>query len=253
MKRVLTLIGVLAAANLLGIAAAIAWLAATQRLTAERIEAVREILHEPAPVERARLEAEARAAEREAARQEASEEADPLASVELPDAPPLPADRLVAMRRELMRAEEFRTQRLERENAVLAQTTRQIFRQLDQERKAFEAEKAAFERRREAIADLQGDRQFQAALSVLNSVKPGEAKAMLSEIIQGRAGSLSVADDPGMTGLDRAVAYLDQLDEMIRGRVMAEFVKDSPTVAADLLERLRTFGLAAEPSGDPQP
>ncbi|VAX41200.1 hypothetical protein MNBD_PLANCTO03-413 [hydrothermal vent metagenome] len=243
MKRILTAFSVLAIINLLGIVGAVGWLAATQRLSTERIEAVREILHEPVPVELARLEAEQKAAEAEAGPIE-----EPL-----PETPPLGADELVSLQQEEARAEEFRVQRRERENASLAMTTTLELRRLDKEREEFEAERDRFERQQANIAALRGDQQFQAALSVLVAVKPADAKAMLQEIIDGRAGAIGVGDAPGMSGQDRAVAYLDSMDERIRGKVMAEFVKDSPTLAADLLERLRTFGLLADASGETMP
>lgn len=241
MKRMLTVLSVLAIVNLLGIAGAIGWLVATQRLTTDRVEAVRQLIREPAPVEQARLEAEQKAAQ--------ESEAEAEAQRPLPDAPPIRADQMVSLRRDWEEATEFRSQRLDRENDVLAQTTAQVFRKLDKERAAFEAERERFQRQQQAIAALRGDEQFQAALSVLSAVKPAEAKTMLQEIIEERAGAVGVIDHPAMTGLDRAVAYLDELDDLVRGKIMAEFVEDSPTVAAELLERIRTFGMMADASG----
>lgn len=248
MRRLLTAFSVLAIINLLGIVGAAGWLVATQRLNKERLDAVREILHQTIPEEEAAKEAEAKAAQ-EANALDAEQRNDPIGldtSEPLPSNPPVPAEQLVAMQRDDAQANEFRAQRAEREGSVLSQTTTQVFRQLDRERKEFEAERDRFERRKAGIAAMQGDEQFQAALSVLTSVKPADAQAMLQEIIEGRAGSLSVDDPTDLSGMDRAVAYLDEIDEMIRGKIMAEFVKESPTVAAELLERLRTFGLMAE-------
>ncbi|MFG0259849.1 MAG: hypothetical protein ACF8LK_05795 [Phycisphaerales bacterium JB041] len=254
MKRILTALSVLAIINLLGIAGAVGWLLATQRLSKERLDAVREILHQTIPQEQAAKDAAAAAAEAEA--EAAGEGTDPVGidrSEPLPPNPPVPAERLVAIQRDGAQADEFRAQRAEREGSVLSQTTTQVFRQLDRERKEFEAERDRFERRKAGIAAMQGDEQFQAALSVLTSVKPADAQAMLQEIIEGRAGSLSVDDPADLTGMDRAVAYLDEIEEMVRGKIMAEFVKESPTVAAELLERLRTFGLMAEATGPETP
>lgn len=243
MKRLLTAISALAIINLLGILGAVGWLAATQRLSAARIEAVREMLHEPVPVEAARLAAEQKASEAESEAEETP----------LPDTPPLGAEQLVSLQREQDRAAEFRGQRLVRESTSLALTTTLEVQRLDKERKAFEAERERFERRQGDIAALHGDVQFQAALSVLSAVKPDAAKAMLQEIIDERAGAIGMGDAPGLSGLDRAVAYLDEMDEMVRGKVMAAFVSDSPTLAAELLERLRTFGLMADASGGSPP
>lgn len=243
MKRLLTAFAALAIINLLGIAGAVGWLAATKRLSPERVEAIKQILHEPVPVEQARLAAEQAKAEAEAG----------PAEEPLPGGPPVASGELVSMQLEQAKADEFRIQRLAREESTLGQTIVQETRKLDDARREFAEEKGAFETKRAQIAALKGDEQFQAALSVLTQVKPDKAMSMLQEIIDGRAGAVGVGDAGGMTGKDRAVAYLDELDEMVRGKIMSEFVKDSPTLAADLLERLRTFGMMADASGGTGP
>ena len=239
MKRLVTAFAALAVVNLLGILGAVGWLAATQRLSGARVDAIRAILHEPVPVEAARLEAEQQAAVAE----------QPVVEEPLPETPPLGAEQLVSMRQEIGQAAEFRLQKMDRESATLSLTTKIELQRLDDQRAKFVRERDAFNAMRDQIAAVKGDEQFQAALSVLTTVKPDKAKAMLQEIIEGRAGEVGLADTAGMTGLDRAVAYLDEMDEMVRGKVMAEFVDDSPTLAAELLERLRTFGLMADASG----
>lgn len=243
MKRLVTAFAALAVVNLLGILGAVGWLAATQRLNGARVEAIRAILHEPVPVEAARLEAEQKAAEAE----------QPVVEEALPETPPLGAEQLVSMQQEMGQAAEFRLQKMDRESAALSLTTKIELQRLEDQRVRFAKERDAFNAMCDQIAAVKGDEQFQAALSVLTTVKPDKAKAMLQEIIDGRAGEVGLADSAGMTGLDRAVAYLDEMDEMVRGKVMAEFVDDSPTLAAELLERLRTFGLMADASGGTGP
>ena len=44
-----------------------------------------------------------------------------------------------------------------------------------------------------------------------------------------------------------------RMDEGKRSKVMAEFAKESPTVAAGLLERLRTRGVAMSPDAGSEP
>ncbi|HZW09560.1 MAG TPA: hypothetical protein VFF69_06635, partial [Phycisphaerales bacterium] len=234
---------VLAIANLLGILGAAGWLVATERVDRERVEAIRKILHEPAPIERARLESEAAAA---AEQQE--EQPEPL-----PPTPPVPSEQIIDLRQDLERADEFLAQRMQRESQDLARTMALERERLEREQAEFERERAEFERMREQIAATEGDAQFKAALSVLKQVKPAEAKAILQEIIDGVAGALGAPEQPGASGMDRAVAYLDALGSMERGEVMAQFVKDSPAMAAELLERLRTFGLVADASGEQGP
>lgn len=250
MKRLMTAFSVLAIINLLGILGAAGWLVATKRLNKDRLDAVREILHEPISADDTSDGEDA-----EAQPKLETEDGIPVDGTAdpLPDNPPLPAEQLVSLQQEFDQAAEFRAQRFEREGTVLTQTSTLVFRQLDRERKEFEDERDRFEQRQAGIAAMRGNEQFQAALSVLSAVKPADAQSMLQEIIDGRAGALSVDDPADLSGMDRAVAYLDELDERIRGKVMAEFVKESPTVAADLLERLRTYGLMAEATGPQTP
>ncbi len=247
MRRLFSVLSVLAIAHLLGLLGVVAWLAATERLNGERIESIREILHRPIPQE-------------EAARRKASQEQQtgpPPQGVEAepppPRTPPLPAEHLVGLRLELRQSDEFRAQRMAREAHDLARTLLLERRRLDQERAAFEAERAAFERKLGEIAALEGDEQFKAALSVLRQVKPAEAKQMLQQIIDGAGAPSPAGEAPELSGIERAVAYLDALGSMERGEIMSQFVKDSPELAAELLERLRTFGLMADASGEQGP
>lgn len=247
MRRLFSVLSVLAIAHLLGLLGVVAWLAATERLNGERIESIREILHRPIPQE-------------EAARRKASQEQQtgpPAQGVEAepppPRTPPLPAEHLVGLRLELRQSDEFRAQRMAREAHDLARTLLLERRRLDQERAAFEAERAAFERKLGEIAALEGDEQFKAALSVLRQVKPAEAKQMLQQIIDGAGAPSPAGEAPELSGIERAVAYLDALGSMERGEIMSQFVKDSPELAAELLERLRTFGLMADASGEQGP
>lgn len=247
MRRLFSVLSVLAIAHLLGLLGVVAWLAATERLNGERIESIREILHRPIPQE-------------EAARRKASQEQQtgpPPQGVEAepppPRTPPLPAEHLVGLRLELRQSDEFRAQRMAREAHDLARTLLLERRRLDQERAAFEAERAAFERKLGEIAAIEGDEQFKAALSVLRQVKPAEAKQMLQQIIDGAGAPSPAGEAPELSGIERAVAYLDALGSMERGEIMSQFVKDSPELAAELLERLRTFGLMADASGEQGP
>lgn len=240
MKRLCTVVGMLATAHLLGVLAFAGWLFGTDRLSEARIEAVRLLLREPVPVEAARLEAERAAAEAEAAKQPAP----------LPPTPPLPSDQLVSVLHTGLRAEEFRNQRLERETEDLVRTLSLERARLDRDRKEFEEERRSFLEMRKDLEEMEGEEQFQDAVAVLKEIKPASAKVMLQELIEGGANILSGSDGDGMT---RAVAYLDALMPDIRAPVMEQFAKDEPQLAATLLERLRTFGLVAEDPGATPP
>lgn len=244
MKRIFTAFSVLAIINLLGIGGALGWLVSTQRLDRARLDAVRAVLHDPIPVEQARIEKEQKEAEAAAAAQPAP----------LPPTPPVPSEQLVAMQEEAAQAEEFRGQRLERDNRDLVKTTTLEFQRLDKERRAFERERDDFNAMRARLAAVEGEQQFKTAVSILaEGVKPAEAMAMLRQIIDGQAGAFGAGDTPGVSGIDRAAAYLNAMDGIARGEVMSQFAKASPQLAAELLERIRTFGLLADASGNAGP
>jgi hypothetical protein len=87
--------------------------------------------------------------------------------------------------------------------------------------------------------ELASDQQFKKSLSVLEAMKPGQARIALREVMAG-------PDGKGM-----AVAYLNAMDEGVRAKVVQEFLKEEPKVAADLLEALRTSGVPPAPPGAP--
>jgi hypothetical protein len=78
--------------------------------------------------------------------------------------------------------------------------------------------------------ETDGNKQFLVALATLEGQKPKDAKQVLKALLDVRE-------------TDQVVAYLAKMEEGKRSKVIAEFVKDSPAMAADLLERLRTRGV----------
>ncbi len=243
MKRLFVVLSVLAVAHMLGLVGVIGWLVGTKRLDMARVEKVRQMLVEPIPEEQARLEAEQKAAEEALANQP-----EPL-----PDNDPVPAEVLVSQQGQLDEAAQLRKDRMAREAKDLVATISLERSRLDQQRQAFLQEKSSFEQMRRQIAAVEGEAQFQHAVDVLTGVKPASAKAMLKAIIEGKAGSLGADGESGVTGMDRAVAYLNKIDGMKLSNIMEQFTKDSPELAAQLLERLRTYGMMASASGDNVP
>jgi hypothetical protein len=102
--------------------------------------------------------------------------------------------------------------------------------QIERREKALDADKKALAAERRKIVETDGDKQFQAALATLEGQKPKDAKQMLRALLEQRQ-------------TDQVVAYMAKMEEGKRTKVMAEFVKDDPALAADLLERLRLRGV----------
>ena len=243
MKRLFLGLTVLAVANLLGLLGAVGWLVATKRIDRKRVEAVRQLLTEPIPDEMARLEKEKKAAEAASAAQP-----EPL-----PETPPVSSEQLVNQQNKVEDAAQFRKDRMKRETQALVQTITLERTRLDKKRKALEKDQASFEKMRAQITAVEGEAQFEQAISVRTGVKPASAKAILQAIIDGKAGSLGETGESGVEGMDRAVAYLNKIDGMKLSAIIEQFAKDSPELAAQLLERLRTYGLVASASGESNP
>jgi hypothetical protein len=51
--------------------------------------------------------------------------------------------------------------------------------------------------------------------------------------------------------MKRVTEYLNAMDERARGKIMAEFTKDDPALAAELLDALRRHGQFARADGAP--
>ncbi len=228
MKTLLTAIAVLAVANLLAILGFAGWLVGTQRMDRERLGKFREILTETIPAQKAR-EAE------EKAKVEATRKAEEQAKKDA--RPPLTASEQLSARVEATEIDRQRAERLRREIGDLQKSLMDREAQLSKERQELQRDKAAFEKMREEIAATESGEQFKKTLATLEGLKADQAKKTLMEIISG---------DPAK-GTDRVVSYLNSMEDRARTKVMAEFIKGDPKLAADLLERLRARGTEVTP------
>jgi hypothetical protein len=247
MKKVWTALCVVSLANLLAMAAFAGWLVRSDRLDMDRLRRARVMLTKTVTQEKSEEEsAAAKAAEDEKAAQAAKVAA----------RPPLTAAERLSARVEATELDNQRAERLKRE--VL-----DMQRQLNEERDKFEKEKAQLAADRKAFDDMVAastasttDAQFQKTLSVLESLKPAQALAMLKEMMADPAAPADGSDGAqnpvaGGTGavtaqsgknMQRAVGYLDAMEEKHRAAIMKEVAKTDPRLAADLLERIRKQG-----------
>lgn len=230
MKTLWTVISVMAVAHLLALLGVAGWLWSSGRIDGATLERVRQVLREP-PEDR-----DARRAERTQGVAEAS----------LP--PPASSADAIAIRLQQDETQRLRLERMRTEARIVAAMVARELQTLDRRRAELDAERAAFESMRERVVALNGDEQFRKALSVLAGLKPADAKTALVELMGGGAGAAAPIKGWG-DGKSQAVAYLDAMPARTRSKVMAEFVADDPALAADLLERLRTYGIIAQASG----
>ncbi len=223
MKRIWTMLSVLAVANVLALGGFVGWLVQSDRLNKERVQRVREMLALTISAEKAAMDAET--LKQEAAKTEAAA-AEKLAQ------PPVPASQVIAASIQQQDADVQTTLRKQRELEDLRSSLLRLQSNLEDREKALAQRETNFEDTKKRYARIEGAEQFKTALTTLEGQKAKDARSVLQAL-------LSI----GQT--EQVVAYLARMDESKRSKVMAEFVKDSPTVAADLLERLRTRGAEA--------
>lgn len=236
MKSVWMMLSTLAVANLLALLGFVGFLQATDRLDPARVERVRRILTETRSEEAARL-----------ATEQADAEAERLAGEEAAKAaiPPRTAAQKLDERSQAEEADRQRHERVRREVDDLRRSLQRERAAVDEARARLSADQAEFDAMRTKIAAVEGDAQFRKALGVYEAIKPAEAKAALQEVLMPGGGVVSP------DGLDQVIAYLNAMQERVRTKIVQEFVKDDPKVAADLLEHLRTRGLEARGPEDP--
>jgi hypothetical protein len=229
-RTIWTTLSVLAVANLLALALFAGWLVLADRLDLDRVAEIRGVLSETTSEKRAREEAE------EQARLEEEEQAERLAAQDPGIGEPVTAAQLVNLKLEFSELDEQRLTRLRREFEDLRRTLEAERRQVDQQRQRLQDEIERFEQTRRQIAELEGSEQFRKALATYRTLRPAEAKAMMRHLL-GPPGRLDEA------GAMQVVSYLNAMDERERARIISEFQKEDPALAAELLERLRTHGI----------
>jgi flagellar motility protein MotE (MotC chaperone) len=218
------MIVIIAVANVLAAVCVLGWLAATHRLSAERVHALRSLFADPVHVEEARKKAEQEQAEEEA---RLERERAMIGTI------PITADMRLSILRENQEVARQQTERLQRETSDLMETLRRERAALDAMVAEFKKKEAAFESMRSLIAERETSDQFRSTLKVLEGMKPRESSDVLNALIESGK-------------IEQAVAYIDAMSPRNASRVLAEFRAQDPRLAADLLERLRQFGIVAQ-------
>jgi len=217
-RVVVVALGILAAANLVALAAALVWLLGTDRMDAERFGRLKTLVLTPIAVEQATLD-----------QVESERRAETAATIERarPSMPPrTAAERSEAIDRAIDQSEIRRR--------LIEEQARLLGRSLEERLEALREQTAAFERRdaerRAAIADDEAIRssvQFRKTLALLDGAPPRQAKEWLLELL--RSGRR-----------DEAVRYLDAMSRYAASRVMRELKSaEEASLAADLLESIR--------------
>lgn len=241
MKTVWNAIVVVAIANLLALGAFAGWLVSSDRLDMGRVRELRKMLSVTVTEQKA---IEAAAAAKADADKKAAEEAAKAGK------PPLTAAEKLAARVDATQLDQDRAARLRKEVESLQLRLTGDADKLAQERAKLESEKKAFAQAVAAHNVKNNDEQFQKSLGVLVALKPAAAKSMLMQMMNAAPPDPSAAKGASESRDDarmgEVVAYLNAMEERPRSKIMTEFAKDDPKLAATLLERLRASGRLAQ-------
>jgi len=211
----------IAIANTLGFLIFASFLAATDRLSEDRLVALREIFSDTVTAQRI--------ADERADREREQEEADAEEEAKV-GTPPITARARSQYMEEIARSAEQRAIRTSREARDRQETLFEWQRDLEKREAAFQEELEAFEERRREIAEREGSEQFAKALKVYESMPPDQAAEVFRELVRdGRD--------------DEVVSFLNAMKPRIAAEVTGEILGEDAGMAAMLLERLREHGV----------
>ena len=249
MRNLWTIVSVLAIANLFALGSFVGWLGASGRLDRERLQDLKQLLAESPQEREARLASEV--AQEEQRQQEITKLEEQVQTLMTS---PMTAEELVRLQQEAAMAADQRMTRAMRELEDLRGLLARERAEADRLGEAIELQRAAFEARIAERDNLLGQGQFRTAVDTLQGQRPPDAKNMLMEMWEGR----TPPPEGDLDGQAVVVEYLRAMEGRQRNKILAEFAKDDPTLAAVLLERLRTDGVtpevadAATGTGQPQ-
>jgi hypothetical protein len=235
-RRLWNMLSVVAIANLLALAGFVGWLRVSDRLDLARVREVRKVVGETLSEQRAR----------EAAVKAEQETAEAAAAEALKaDTEPIQSVDLLRIKLEAGEADQERLNRWRREVEDLKASLQRDLDRLDEARRALQEEQAAFDARKQRIAESEGSEMFKKTLATYEGLKPAAAMSMLMQLLRPGGGTGSLDND----GADQAVAYLNAMEDRTRTKIITEFQKQDPALAAELLERLRTRATLASGPG----
>jgi len=233
MRKMLIILNIGAIVNLLALGGLVGWLVTSGRLDQDRARAIRKMLSETIAQQQMREEKE-------------QAEADASDAQTAPPDMALSASEIVSMRLDRIDADRERKRLLEQQASDLSSALSQREKTLASEKTAFEKARAEYEKDLDRIRTTDGDRQFRKAVKVIEGLKPKESAKLITSLIETDVDDADGSATQTATGVQRAVSYLNAMQERARLKLMSELTKTKPALAADLLERLRTRGVPAD-------
>jgi hypothetical protein len=278
MKTLWNILAAMALVNLVAIGAGVLWLKNSDRLDKERVLALHAMFKPTITSQKAEADAEVKAA----AEKEKAAAAEAKASLA-----PLTASEQLTARIEATELDRQRVSNLRSQIDALQRALADAQAEVANQRSQVESQREDLARAKAEAAQNGGQEQFEKTLNLITALKPAEARSVLTEILYGagpeagrapvavpkfRAVDSDVQANPGETqsvaeapqpgvgvgeratpGKAQVLAYLDAMEERPRTKIMQEFMKTSPKLAADLLESLRVRGQIAATTGTSAP
>ncbi|MCK4871290.1 MAG: hypothetical protein KAS72_01050 [Phycisphaerales bacterium] len=222
LKPLVTIISVMAVINLLAMLLSVGWLWQSDRLNADRIDVIRELFAETTTAEQQRLDEEQAEADATQARTEAEAIANRL---------PMTAEAQLAHMQVASELDQLNIQHMKGDAEVLQRALDNKLRELEREREALSEKVQAFEEMVTRTREIQESEQFEKTLAIYQGLEPKEVKSIWKTMI-------------GRGEIDVVVSFLNAMQTRKATAVISEIQKDDPTLAEQLLERLRTHGFA---------
>ncbi len=221
MRSALLAIAVLAVLHILAAAGLVGWLAATGRLSSERLTEVKQTFGPTVAEEQEREQQAAALAEQ--TRREAERQA------QLTGGTASTAEKLEAEQRR----NELILRQLERTRQEIQSLTTNLHlarRHMEEQREQLLASREELEQRLEAIESRLNDEGFKKTVSLYETIPPRQAKQMFVDLM-------------GAGETDQVVAYLEAMEPRKAAGVLREFKEPQDiTLAVTLTERLRARG-----------
>lgn len=220
--------------NIVAILVLAGWLQATNRLSGERLQEVRSIFARSVAQQEYDDDQDAK----EAARQAEIDEAEARVGTT-----PLSSEQRLSIVSEYEKVRRAELERMQEETRRLRQTLAAERDDLEWEKVKFNERKSAFEEMRAEIIRREDDEQFAKSVAMYETIKANQSAEMMMELV-----------NQGKT--DEVVAYLDAMKPRSAAKVIAEVQKAETQLAAELLERLKVYGLIPStdeelPNADP--
>ncbi len=241
MKTAWNILAIVAVANLLALAAFGAWLYSSDRMNAVRATAIRAMVSKTITQENTEaLEAQAKADTEKKAAEEATRSG----------RAPLTAFEKLAARGEATEIDRQRAERLKREVADLQAQLARDMSDVARQRAELESDRETFNAMVNGTRAKLNDAQYRKTLDTLASLKPVQAVALFREMLAPSGGTAPTDTLAAPNGapttptwseenMSTVVSYLDAMGDD-RSKIIGEFLKTDPPLAAELLERLRT-------------